>query len=52
MMLGGELCGDDECLETRLFTPAEIPWDALAFRSTTEALRDYLDGHWHRPDPA
>ena len=24
-MLGGELCGDDECLEARLFTPAEIP---------------------------
>ena len=51
-MLGGELCGDDECLEARLFTPAEIPWDGLAFSSTTEALRDYLDGHWHRPDPA
>ena len=51
-MLGGELCGDDECLEARLFTPAEIPWDGLAFRSTTEALRDYLDGHWHHREPA
>ena len=39
---GGELCGDDECLEARLFTPAEIPWDALAFRSTREALEDYF----------
>jgi len=47
-MLGGELCGDDECLDARLFTPEEIPWDALAFRSTTEALRDYLDGDWHQ----
>lgn len=41
-IVGGELCGDDECLEARLFTPDEIPWDALAFRSTGEALRDYL----------
>ena len=40
--LGGELCGDDECLEAGLFTPDEIPWDELAFRSTTEALRDYF----------
>ena len=42
--MGGELCGDDECLETRLFRADEIPWDELAFRSTREALRDYLDG--------
>jgi ADP-ribose pyrophosphatase YjhB (NUDIX family) len=40
--LGGELCGDDECLEAGLFHSSEIPWDALAFRSTTEALRDYF----------
>lgn len=39
---GGELCTDEECLEVRLFTPDEIPWDALAFRSTREALEDYL----------
>jgi ADP-ribose pyrophosphatase YjhB (NUDIX family) len=39
---GGELCPDDECLEARLFAPEEIPWDALAFRSTREALEDYL----------
>jgi 8-oxo-dGTP diphosphatase len=42
--LGGELCGDDECLEARRFRADEIPWDELAFRSTREALRDYLDG--------
>jgi ADP-ribose pyrophosphatase YjhB (NUDIX family) len=41
-MIGGELCTDEECLEARLFTPSEIPWDALAFRSTREALEDYL----------
>ena len=51
-MLGGELCGDDECLDARLFRPDEIPWDQLAFRSTSEALRDYLDGPWRRPASA
>jgi hypothetical protein len=40
-MLGGELCTDEECLEARLFSADEIPWDALAFRSTIDALRDY-----------
>lgn len=42
-VLGGELCGDDECLEARLFTREEIPWERLAFRSTTAALRDYFE---------
>jgi 8-oxo-dGTP diphosphatase len=42
--LSGELCPDEECLEVRLFTPHEIPWSSLAFRSTTEALQDYLGG--------
>ena len=41
---GGTLCADDECLEARVFDPAEIPWNELAFRSTYEALRDYLNG--------
>jgi 8-oxo-dGTP diphosphatase len=40
---GGELCADDECLEARLFRREEIPWDALAFRSTSEALRAYFE---------
>ena len=44
-MLGGELAVDDEGLEAREFNLHEIPWDDLAFRSTREALRDYLDGH-------
>ena len=39
---GGELCPDEECLEAELFRPHEIPWDALAFRSTREALEDYF----------
>ena len=41
-VLGGELCCDEECLEARLFAVEEIPWDELAFRSTHDALRDYL----------
>jgi 8-oxo-dGTP diphosphatase len=39
---GGDLCADDECLEARVFLRDEIPWDALAFRSTGEALREYF----------
>jgi len=41
-MTGGTLTCDDECLEVRLFTPAEIPWDELAFSSTKEALTEFL----------
>ena len=37
--VAGELCSDEECLEARLFEPDNIPWGALAFRSTGEALR-------------
>jgi ADP-ribose pyrophosphatase YjhB (NUDIX family) len=40
--IGGELCSDEECLEARLFRADEIPWDRLAFPSTSQALRDYL----------
>ncbi len=40
---GGELKGGDEALEVKLFRPKEIPWDELAFESTREGLRDYLD---------
>ena len=40
--VGGELACDDEGLEAKAFEPSAIPWDELAFRSTREALRDYL----------
>jgi ADP-ribose pyrophosphatase YjhB (NUDIX family) len=43
-MLGGSLACDDEGLEAGFFAPEELPWDALAFRSTLEALREFLDG--------
>ena len=40
--VGGYLGCDDEGLEVRLFEPETIPWDELAFRSTQEALREFL----------
>jgi 8-oxo-dGTP diphosphatase len=52
--IGGTLCVDDESLETGEFPTAAIPWNELAFRSTTEGLRDYLNGLLHplsRPGP-
>ena len=45
--IGGQLCADDESLEAAERTASEIPWDDLAFRSTREALRDYLAGLLH-----
>jgi ADP-ribose pyrophosphatase YjhB (NUDIX family) len=41
-VIGGSLRGGEEALEVRPFAPREIPWDDLAFRSTREALREYL----------
>jgi len=40
--LSGELAVDDEGIEAREFDLDAIPWEDLAFRSTNEALRDYL----------
>lgn len=40
--LSGTLTIDDESLEAREVSLDEIPWDDLAFRSTREALREYL----------
>lgn len=42
---GGTLQPADECLDARLFAPAEIPWDSLAFPSTRALL------HEHFPPP-
>lgn len=41
-MLGGTLACDDEGLEARFFEARAIPWEELAFRSTHEALREFL----------
>jgi 8-oxo-dGTP diphosphatase len=46
-ILGGELCTDEECLEAGLFAAGDIPWAALAFRSTHDGLTDYLAGRVH-----
>jgi len=45
--VGGTLAIDDESLETGEFDADALPWDNLAFRSTTDALRDYLAGVRH-----
>ena len=45
--IGGRLEVDDEGLEAAEVKPNAIPWDELAFRSTHEALRDYLAGLLH-----
>ena len=49
--VGGQLTVDEESLEYATVRPADIPWTELAFRSTHEALRDYLAGLLH-PLPA
>jgi ADP-ribose pyrophosphatase YjhB (NUDIX family) len=41
-LTGGCLGCDEEGLEARFFAPEAIPWDELAFRSTQEALREFL----------
>jgi 8-oxo-dGTP diphosphatase len=41
-VIGGCLACDDEGLEADFFAPDAIPWEALAFRSTHEALREFL----------
>lgn len=41
-LLGGCLACDDEGLEAAFFDPQAIPWDELAFRSTSDALREFL----------
>ncbi len=41
--VSGELAAGDEELEVRVFPPAEIPWEEIAFASTRDALRQYLE---------
>ena len=40
--VGGELAAADESLAAHAFAPGDVPWSDLAFRSTFDALRDYL----------
>lgn len=41
--VGGTLRADDESLEAAWFGADNLPWPELAFRSTSDALRDYLE---------
>jgi ADP-ribose pyrophosphatase YjhB (NUDIX family) len=47
-VIGGTLLAADESVEARVFTSGEIPWDELAFDSTRDALRDYIELHFKR----
>jgi ADP-ribose pyrophosphatase YjhB (NUDIX family) len=49
--VGGSLCADDECLDARTFGHEDIPWDELAFRSTREALREFLERRLKAANP-
>ncbi|HEX9899080.1 MAG TPA: NUDIX hydrolase [Candidatus Methylomirabilis sp.] len=40
---GGSLQVDEEGLDARVFAPAEIPWGELAFPSTSQVIRDFLN---------
>ena len=42
-IVGGEAAPTPEALEIATFMPDAIPWAGLAFRTTTWALRDWLD---------
>jgi ADP-ribose pyrophosphatase YjhB (NUDIX family) len=41
-LIDGAYAAGDESLETELFSPAEIPWDEIAFPSGLIALKQYL----------
>lgn len=40
--LEGQLAPGDETLEARVFPLHEIPWEKIAFRSTRDALSEYI----------
>ena len=41
--LDGDFAAGDESLDVKLFAKDEIPWDDIAFRSGTFALKKYLE---------
>lgn len=49
-MTGGCLACDDESLEAKFFDESAIPWDELAFRSTREALQEFIDSQLPIPN--
>jgi len=42
-VIRGELAAADESLEAGIFAPNELPWHDLAFESTKDALKDYIN---------
>lgn len=47
-IVGGEAVPTPEATEVRAYAPEAIPWQDIAFRTTTWALRDWID--LRRPD--
>ena len=45
-VVGGELQARDESLDAKVFHPALVPWEELAFRSTQDAIRDYIANYF------
>jgi 8-oxo-dGTP diphosphatase len=41
-IIGGQAAAGDETLEVGMFSPTDLPWDELAFPSTSQALHEYL----------
>ena len=41
-VVGGEIQAKDESLDVKTFPPDNIPWQDLAFRSTHDAIREYI----------
>ena len=46
-LVSGQIRADDESLDAAWYDTANLPWDELAFRSTHDAFRDYLNGILH-----
>ena len=47
-IVGGTAAPTPEALEVAAFAPEDIPWPGIAFKTTTWALRDWMDRR--RPD--
>ena len=45
-VVGGELQAKDESLDVKTFPPAQIPWEDLAFRSTQDAIKEYIANYF------
>jgi len=45
-VVGGELLARDESLDAKTFPLAQIPWEDLAFRSTQDAIKEYIASYF------